>query len=98
MDVKDYCTAMHSELTGWKAKMYDMVRKLDKMPAGEKEEASPQVDVLHGIIDDITKRIEILNTECPVDWEPEKKEIEAKVNQLKSKWYEVWDEYGIAEY
>jgi predicted nuclease with TOPRIM domain len=98
MDVKDYCTTMHSELTGWKAKMYDIVRKMDNMPAGEKEKAAPRVAELHGIIDDITERIAILKTECPTDWEPERKAIESRVNQLKSKWYEVWDEYGIAEY
>jgi predicted nuclease with TOPRIM domain len=98
MEVKDYCSQMHSELTGWKAKVYDAIRKLDRMPAANKEKVAPHIDELHTIIDDITQRIEILNTECPVDWEPERVKIESKVSQLKAKWYQVWDEYGIAEY
>ncbi len=31
MDVKDYCHSMEIELNGWKAKMYNMIRKVDKL-------------------------------------------------------------------
>ena len=36
MDVKSYCDSLVIELTGWKAKVYDVVRKLDKMSSGDK--------------------------------------------------------------
>ena len=98
MDVKDYCSEMQSELTGWKAKVYDAIRKLNNMPDSNRQNVSPHIDELHAIIDDISQRLEILNTECPVDWEPEKNDIEGKINQLKSAWNKVWDEYGVAEY
>jgi predicted nuclease with TOPRIM domain len=98
MDVKDYCSQMQSELTGWKAKVYDAIRKTEKMPEGKKDNVAPHMGELHALIDDISHRIEILNTECPADWEPEKAEIESRVSQLKTKWSQVWDEYGIAEY
>jgi hypothetical protein len=37
MEAKDYCRSIEVELYGWKAKMYDMVRKVDKFRGSEKE-------------------------------------------------------------
>ena len=34
MEFKDYCGSVAIELSGWKAKMYDVVRKLDKVSSG----------------------------------------------------------------
>ena len=31
MEAKDYCRTVEVELYSWKAKMYDMVRKVDKL-------------------------------------------------------------------
>ena len=31
MDVLDYCKGMEMELTAWKAKLYDLTRKVDKL-------------------------------------------------------------------
>jgi hypothetical protein len=36
MEVKEYCSAMETELTAWKDKMYDLVRKVDTLDCGEK--------------------------------------------------------------
>lgn len=41
MDVRDYCDSLVTELTGWKAKMYDVMRRLDKVPSGDKEKVLP---------------------------------------------------------
>jgi hypothetical protein len=98
MDVKDYCSTMKSELTSWKAKVYEIIAKVNNMPAGDRDKASFHVNEFHALIDDISRRIEILNAECPADWEPEKAIIEDKLSQLKSKWSQAWDQYGVAEY
>ena len=47
MEVKDYCRSIEVELYGWKAKMYDMVRKVDKLKGSDKEKVASQVDELH---------------------------------------------------
>ena len=44
MDIKDYCSGVQSELTGWKAKIYDVVRRLDKMSTGDKIKVVPHVN------------------------------------------------------
>ena len=90
MDVRDYCSGIQYELTGWKAKIYDVVRKLDKMPTGDKQKVIPQVNDLHIILEDLTERIEYLKRECPTDWASEKAEVEKKIDQLKSKWEKIW--------
>jgi hypothetical protein len=41
MDAKSFCDSLIIELTGWKAKTYDVVRKLDKMTNGDKQKVVP---------------------------------------------------------
>ena len=49
MDVKSYCDSLTIELTGWKAKVYDIVRKLDKMSSGDKEKVVPGRKIKKGM-------------------------------------------------
>ena len=71
MEAKDYCRSVEVELYGWKAKMYDMVRKVDKLRSSEKEKVASQVEALHKHISDMEHLIEQLQTECPVDFSPQ---------------------------
>lgn len=89
MDVQSYCDSLNIELTGWKAKVDDVVRKLDKVSSGDKEKVVPMVNELHMITEELGDRIERLQKECPTHWEPEKIELENKFSQLKIKWDEV---------
>ena len=36
MDVKDFCKGMENEMTAWKAKLYDVMRKVDKLGTAER--------------------------------------------------------------
>ncbi len=47
MDVRDYCKGMETEMTAWKAKLYDVVRKVDKIGSGDKEKVLPNIEDLH---------------------------------------------------
>ena len=58
MDVKDFCSAMESEMTAWKAKMYDAMRKIDKLGSAEKEKILMNVQDLNMIMDDMAQRVE----------------------------------------
>ena len=89
MDVKDYCEGSKSELMEWKAKVKDIFCKLDGIPIGEKEAFSPVLNELQTIINEIKDQIEILNKECPVDWDLQKKEIDGKFSSLNKKIREV---------
>ena len=97
MEVTDYCDNVIVELAGWKAKMYDLARKLDKMPTGQKEKVVPEVNELHMIIEELGDRIERLRKECPISWRPEKTDIENKMGYLGRKLEDVIDALSPSE-
>ena len=86
MEVKDYCRSIEVELHGWKSKMYDMVRKVDKLRGSEKERVVSQVEELHQHISDMERIIGQLQTECPVEFGPQKKQIEESADGMKKKY------------
>ena len=86
MEVKDYCRSVEIELYGWKAKMYDMVRKVDKLRSSEKEKVVSRVEELHKHISEMEHLIEQLQTECPVDFGPQKEQMEKTGEGLKKKY------------
>ena len=92
MSVNDYCASVSTELTGWKAKLYDLMRKFDRAGTEGKDKVLPQVLDLHGIVEEIEGRIERLRTECPLEWEPDKAEIEQKVHNLQRKYEDNWQQ------
>ncbi len=98
MEVESYCDSLNIELTGWKAKVYDVVRKLDKVSSGDKEKVVPMVNELHMIIEELSDRSDRLKKECPTQWEPEKIEMDGKFSQLETHWREVWQNVSPADF
>ncbi len=86
MDAKNYCRSIEIELYAWKAKMYDMVRKVDKLRSSDKEKVLAQVEELHKNVENMENLIEQLQTECPIDYGPQKKEIEEKSSGMKQQY------------
>lgn len=96
MDVKDFCQAMESEMTSWKAKLYDVIRKIDRLGTAEKEKMLMNIQDLNIYLDDMSNRVEQLRTECPSDWSPVKKELEQGTVNMRSKYEETMEEIGKA--
>ena len=86
MDAKNYCRSIETELYAWKAKMYDMIRKVDRLRSTEKEKVASRVDELHKNIEDMEQIIEQLQTKCPIDFGSQKQEIEEKSAGMKQKY------------
>ena len=89
MDAKNYCRTIEVELYGWKAKMYDMVRKVEKLRSSDKEKIAAQVEQLHRHIEDMEHLIDQLQTECPVEFDSEKKQIDQTTAGMKEKYEEA---------
>ncbi|MBS1234952.1 MAG: hypothetical protein H6R43_668 [Nitrospirae bacterium] len=89
MELKDYCNNLATELTGWKAKMYDVARKMDKLSTGEKTKIVNEVNEIHMIIEELTDRVERLKKECPTQWGPDEMEMNEKSTTLRLKLEEV---------
>lgn len=98
MDAKSYCDSVRIELTQWKAKLYDVIRKTESLSADDKNKVGPTVSELNGIVDDLNERIELLSRECPAEWGGEKNEIEGKLSQMNDNWKKVWGAMGEPEY
>jgi len=47
MNVIDYCKGMEMELITWKAKMYDLTRKVESLGSKEREKVLPNVQDLN---------------------------------------------------
>ncbi len=86
MDAKNYCRSIETELYAWKAKMYDMIRKVDRLRGSDKEKVASRVDELHKNIQDMEQIIEQLQTKCPIDFGPQKQQIEEKTAGMKKKY------------
>jgi hypothetical protein len=98
MDVKSYCDAVGVELAGWKAKLYDVIRRSEKMAGSDKENVEPMVAELKDMVDDLDGRIAALARECPTEWGDERSDIDGKMSNVNQKWKEVWGVMGEEEY
>jgi predicted nuclease with TOPRIM domain len=92
MDVTSYCNALRQDLTVWKAKIYDIIRALDKMSQGEKQKVASSVNRLHNVVDNIESEIIKLEKECPTDWSPEKVELQKRFKELENKCEMMWSD------
>lgn len=96
MDVQDYCKGLEMEMTAWKAKLYDVMRKVDKLGSAEKEKVLPNIEDLHMFLEEMSDRVETLKTECPSDWSPIKKEIDDSSINMRGKYEDTMDYIGQA--
>ena len=90
MEVQDYCRSLHIELTGWKAKVYDLMRRLDRADTGDKGKIVSQVNDLHIIVEELSDRLSTLERECPAEWQPRREEIQNKLQTLSYEWEGAW--------
>jgi len=96
MDVQDFCKSMEAEMTMWKAKLYDVMRKVDSLGSAEKEKMLQNIEDLHIYLSEMSDRVESLKTECPSDWSPVKKEIDQGNIDLRGKYEETLELIGKA--
>ena len=96
MDPKDYCNSMAAELTAWKAKLFDVISRTDKMGTQEKDKVWQYFNEMKIIIQDLEDKVETLRTECPSDWSPQKKQIEDAHVDVRSKYEETLEFIGKA--
>ncbi len=94
MNVIDYCKGMEMELTAWKAKMYDLTRKVESLGSKEREKVLQNIQDLNILLTDMQERIEQLRNECPTEWSPQKKEIDRGTVDMRSKYEETLNHIG----
>ncbi|MBE0582332.1 MAG: hypothetical protein IH612_01070 [Desulfofustis sp.] len=73
MELSDYCNNVHTELTIWRARLHDVISKMDHLPTSSKQRMFEEVNALHILMGDLEDRITKLRTECPTEWNPKQK-------------------------
>ena len=96
MDVMDYCKSMETEMTAWKAKLYEAMRKIDKLGTAERDKVLPNIEDLHILLEEMEGRVSQLRNECPSEWSPEKDEIDGGVVDMRGKYEETMAFIGKA--
>ena len=64
MKARNCCKTMQAEMTAWKANVYDIVRKMEELPGGERERILPNIEDLHMLIAEMDDRIELIRDKC----------------------------------
>jgi hypothetical protein len=98
MDARSYCDTVNHELTAWKAKIYDLLRRAEKLPPAGRGRAAPLIAKLNAAVDELNASIERLSRECPAEFSAQKGEIKGRVAAMKTAWKEVWGVLGEKEY
>ena len=94
MELRDYCSNVDMELTVWKAKIFDSIRKADQLGSADLEKVLPNIQDLKMVITELEDRIHQLRTECPLEWKPIRDEIEGVRVSLTNTYDEVIDYIG----
>lgn len=88
MKAKNCCKTMEMELTGWKAIVYDITRKMEKLPGDAKGQVLPNISDLHILIEEMDARIEQIRDNCTPetgmeDIVAERKAFDAAISTLR---------------
>ncbi len=94
MDATAYCETLEEHLTGWKAKLYDVIRIVDRLPEKDKETVFSSIRGLHAIVDQIDTEVEQLRTACPADWSPNRQTLDNKMAELKQSLKRISENVG----
>lgn len=81
MEVQNYCDNLVTELGEWKAKVRDVLGRIEKVSSGDKEKVLDQVRDLHMFSEELEERIDGLKRECPTGWDPGQIELKAKLTE-----------------
>jgi hypothetical protein len=95
MDVNSFCEMMQSEINSLKARVYDIMRAVEKIKGKKTKKQAAQLADLHALIEHLSEMNNKLEIACPLEWSKEKKEIEAKKAELHEK-IDIWDSEHLA--
>ena len=82
------------EFIAWKAKMYDLTRKVESLGSKEREKVPPNVQDLNMLITEMSSRIEQLKNGCLTEWSPQKKDIDKGSVDMRGKYEETMEYIG----
>jgi hypothetical protein len=103
MKAKNCCKTMEMELTGWKAIIYDITRKMDGLSGTEKAKVLPHIEDLHILISEMDERIEHIRNTCTPetgmdDIQTERKAFNSSLTSLRITAEEAMRSLGAGDF
>ena len=103
MKARNCCKTMEMELTEWKAIVYDIARKMEKLPGREKAKIIPNIEDLHILIAEMDDRIYQIRENCKPetglnDIQTERKAFEAGISTLRVNTEEAMQGLGAGNF
>ena len=86
MNPIDYCKGMETKLIAWKAKMYDLTRKIANRGSEEREKVLHNIQDLNMPITEMSSLTEQLKNVLPTEWTPQRKNIDNGSVEIRSKY------------
>jgi len=88
MEAKAYCSNMREEIISWKARIFDLTRKMDKRFTDSDKKSSGSIKTLSDMVEDLEKKIHKLEVECPADWSSMRADIDHVIDDMNKIWKE----------
>ncbi len=103
MKAMNCCKTMEAELTAWKANVYDIVRKMEELPGGDKEKVLPNIEDLHILITEMGDRIDQIRENCTPetgidDIRTEREKFDSSLGSLRVKADEAMKVLGAGNF
>jgi len=64
MKARNCCQTMEMELTAWKAIIYVIMRRMEKLPGADKAKFLPNLEDIHILVEEMDERIEEIRDKC----------------------------------
>ncbi len=103
MKARNCCKTMEMELTAWKAVIYDILRKLEALPSGEKAVVFPNIEDIHILVEDLDMRIEEIRESCTPetgmqDISTEREEVNLKMGDIRVKVQDAMEHMSAGDF
>jgi hypothetical protein len=82
MDVREYCSKMDRQLSGWKAYIDEVIQAARGLPASEGTALAPMIARLQPLLSAIEAELELLKSSCPADWAPQRRQVDERMQEL----------------
>ena len=94
---------MEMELTAWKAIIYDIARKMEKLPGSDKAKVLPNIEDLHILVEEMDVRIEEIREKCTPetgmdDIRTEREEFDTHMASLRVKSEDAMEMLGAGNF
>jgi len=91
-NVIDYCNNAYKRLVGLKAGLYDIMVEADRIEDDVHGDAAKKMAEL---VASIENGIEELKDQCPVDWSPNRQDLEEKMARLSETLNQMAEKVGV---